>query len=572
MAVVPEFVFELGTIIVIAATLAVIIKSMKQPPIIAYILTGIISGPLVLNLFKSNELVNLFATLGITFLLFIVGLSLNFKSLKKTGKAALTVGVTQVVITSLIGFLVSLLIGFSYTPAFYVAAALAISSTVIVMNILSEKRETETLHGKISIGILIVQDFIAALILVIIPFINNTFSSIIENIGIGIGLIFGIFLISRYLLPSLFKIAAKSQEVLFLVSIAWAVGVAALFNFFHFPIELGALIAGMSLSSSKFSFEISGKIKGLREFFVIIHLIFFGSLLTGPITWNMIGNAGIFSLIVLIGNPLIVMTIMKRFHHKKRTNFLTGINIAQLSELSLIIAFLGFAAGAITQGTFSLIILTTLITITISTYAIEHGKKLYQKISHLLKSFEEPRKTNHEKNKAKNLRKYDVILFGYNRIGFNLLKGLRKANKKFLVIDYNPDTIDLLEKNDVPVIYGDANDPEFLEDLKLTEAKSIISTIPDLETNLTIAEHIKRKNIVFIPTSHSIEDTRGLYKAGADYVIMPHFLGGEHVSHLVTDKNLNKNSLKRESKRQKKELTERTFEGHTHPNRESYGK
>jgi len=572
MAVVPEFVFELGTIIVIAATLAVIIKSMKQPPIIAYILTGIISGPLVLNLFKSNELVNLFATLGITFLLFIVGLSLNFKSLKKTGKAALTVGVTQVVITSLIGFLVSLLIGFSYTPAFYVAAALAISSTVIVMNILSEKRETETLHGKISIGILIVQDFIAALILVIIPFINNTFSSIIENIGIGIGLIFGIFLISRYLLPSLFKIAAKSQEVLFLVSIAWAVGVAALFNFFHFPIELGALIAGMSLSSSKFSFEISGKIKGLREFFVIIHLIFFGSLLTGPITWNMIGNAGIFSLIVLIGNPLIVMTIMKRFHHKKRTNFLTGINIAQLSELSLIIAFLGFAAGAITQGTFSLIILTTLITITISTYAIEHGKKLYQKISHLLKSFEEPQKTNHEKNKAKNLRKYDVILFGYNRIGFNLLKGLRKANKKFLVIDYNPDTIDLLEKNDVPVIYGDANDPEFLEDLKLTEAKSIISTIPDLETNLTIAEHIKRKNIVFIPTSHSIEDTRGLYKAGADYVIMPHFLGGEHVSHLVTDKNLNKNSLKRESKRQKKELTERTFEGHTHPNRESYGK
>jgi len=571
MAAVPSFVFELGMIIVIAAALALIVRMFRQPPIIAYIITGIVSGPLVLNLFKSNELVDLFATLGITFLLFIVGLSLKFKSLKSTSKTALTTGVSQVAITGLIGFLVSIALGFSYKPAFYIAAALAISSTVIVMNILSQRRETETLHGKISIGILIVQDFIAALILIIIPFINNGFTSIIEHIGIGVGLIAGVFLVSYYILPKIFNIAAKSQEVLFLVSIAWAIGVAVLFNYFQFPIELGALIAGMSLSSSKFSFEISGKIKGLREFFVIIHLIFFGSLLAGPITWEMARNAGIFSLIVLIGNPIIVMTIMRRFHHKKRTNFLTGISIAQLSELSLIIAFLGFAAGAITQGTFSLIILTTLITITISTYGIKHGKQLYHKISHLLKPFDE-KWEHHEKIKSKSTKKYDVILFGYNRIGYNLVKELERAGKKFLIIDYNPDTIKKLEENNIPAIYGDASDSEFLGDLKLRESKSIISTIPDLEINLTIAEHIKGKGIVFIPTSHTIEDTKGLYKAGADYVIMPHFLGGEHVAHLVTDKNLNKNSLKKESRKQKKELSERALQGHTHPNREDFGK
>ncbi len=568
MAAVPSFVFELGIIIVIAAGLSIFARLIKQPPIIAYIIAGIISGPLVFDLFHSNELVDFFATLGVTFLLFIVGLSLNFKSLKNTGKTALTVGVSQVVITASIGFIISLILGFSYTPAFYIAAALAISSTVIVINLLSQKRETDTLHGRISIGILVVQDFIAGLVLLIIPFINSSFSSLIGHIGLGLALIGGVFLLSYFIMPKIFNIAAKNQEVLFLVSLAWAVGVAALFNSLNFPIELGALIAGMSLSSSRFSFEISGKIKGLREFFIIIHLIFFGSLLVGPLTWNMILYAGIFSLLILIGNPLIVMTIMRRMHHKRRTGFLTGINIAQLSELSLIIAFLGFAKNAITQETFSLIILTTLITIIISTYGIENGKKIYSKIFHLLKPFEETKKYT-EEIKKKTSKKYDVILFGYNRIGFNLLKKLRKEKKKLLVIDYNPETIKTLEKYKVPAIYGDAGDPEFLEDLKLERANCIVSTIPELETNRTIAKHLPEE-VTFIPTSHTIQDTKKLYKEGANYVIMPHFLGGEHISNLITGKNLNK-ILKKESKKQNKELKERTREGQTHPNKEDYG-
>ncbi len=570
MAAVPHFVFELGIIIVIAAILSIFTRLIKQPPIIAYIIAGIVSGPLVLDLFHSSELSNFFATLGVTFLLFIVGLSLNFKTLKNTGKTALTIGVSQVVITASIGFIISIILGFSYTPAFYIAAALAISSTVIVINLLHQKRETDTLHGKISIGILVVQDFIAGLILLIIPFINNGVSSLIGHIFLGLGLIGSIFLVSYFVMPKVFNIAAKNQEVLFLVSLAWAVGVAVLFNHFGFPIELGALIAGMSLSSSKFSFEISGKIKGLREFFIIIHLIFFGSLLVGPLTWNMVLYAGIFSLLILIGNPLIVMTIMRHMHHKRRTGFLTGINIAQLSELSLIIAFLGFVKGAITQETFSLIILTTLITIIISTYAIESGKKIYSKIFHLLKPFEETKKYN-EEIKKKTSKKYDVILFGYNRIGFNLLKKLRKEKKKLLVIDYNPDTIKTLEKYKIPAIYGDASDPEFLDDLKLNKAKCVISTIPEIETNLTIAEYLpKKEKVIFIPTSHSIKDTKRLYKAKANYVIMPHFLGGEHIANIITGRNLNK-ILKKESKRQNQELKERTLEGQKHPNKEDYG-
>lgn len=571
MAAVPGFIFELGAIIIIAAALALIVRLLRQPPVIAYIIAGIISGPLVFNLFKSNELVDLFATLGVTFLLFIVGLSLSFKSLKKTGKTALTVGVTQVLVTGGIGFVLALILGFTYTPAFYIAAALAISSTVVVMNILAQRKETETLHGRISIGILIVQDFIAALILIIIPFIDASTSSIVEHIGIGIGLIAGVFLVSYFLMPRILKLAGKNQEILFLVSIAWAVGVAGLFSYFNFPIELGALIAGMSLSSSRFSFEISGKVKSFREFFIIIHLIFFGSLLTGPIDSGMLAKAGLFSALILIGNPLIVMTTMRLFNHKKRTNFLTGTHIAQLSELSLIIAFLGFSKNSITQETFSLIILTALITITINTYGIEHEKKIYNKIHHLFNVFDGKGHKSENTKKHKST-KYDVILFGYNRIGFNLLKELQKAKKKCLVIDYNPDTIESLEKKKIHAIYGDADDSDFLEDLNLDEAKTVISTIPDLETNLNIAEHVDKKKVRFIPTSHSIGDTNELYEAGADYVIMPHFLGGEHIANLVTRKNLDRKTLKQKSKKQIKELTERATKGHTHPKNEDYGK
>lgn len=561
--------FELGLIAVLAAGLALIGKKVKQPTIIAYLLTGIIAGPLFLNIIKSTELIEIFSHLGVTFLLFIVGLSLDFRVFKQIGKVATVTGVGQIILTSMVGFIIALYFGFSFTPAIYLAAALAFSSTVIVINVLSEKRELDTLHGRIALGILLVQDFVAAAFLILIPILGSAdLSLIIEQVIKGVLLIFGVFIISSIVIPQILKSAAKNQETLFLFSLGWAFIVAIAFYELGLSIEAGALIAGMSLASSKFSTEISGKIKSLREFFVIIHLIFFGTLLVGPITDEMLVQTGVFSALIVLGNPLIIMSAMKLFGYKKKLNFKTGISIAQISEFSLILVFLGFSQGAVSQQVLSLTILIAITTIAISVYGMFYSNKIYKLMSPMLGIFDGKGNAG---ERVLSRKKYDIILFGYNRIGFSLLKAFKKSGEKYVIVDYNPETIENLSAEGVPCIYGDSTDIELLNDLRLGDARMIISTIPDLESNLMILSEIKNDKVIFIPTSHSITDTKKLYEAGADYVIMPHFLGGDYVAEKIVHNRLDKNWLRKERKKQMSDLEERERQGHTHPNKEGHG-
>jgi len=346
---------ELALIIGVAAVLALIGRLIKQPPIIAYLVTGIIIGPFAFGILSSTEIVQTLARMGVAFLLFIVGLNLDFRVLKEVGIVSLVVGIGQIIITAGIGFGIALWLGFAYVPSLFIAAALAFSSTVVVVKLLSDKNELETLHGKIALGILIFQDFVAALVLMIIPVLGpglGDFTVIFLQLGKAILLIVGMFLFAYIFLPGVLSIAAKNQEVLFLFSVAWALLFAVLFDFLGFSLEIGALLAGMALASSKYSLEIRGKIKGLRDFFVVLFFVYFGSQLVGPITSKLIIQALIFSAFVLIGNPIIVMTLMRMFGYKKRTNFFTGISLAQISEFSLILILLGFTLGFISQELF----------------------------------------------------------------------------------------------------------------------------------------------------------------------------------------------------------------------------
>lgn len=562
---------EVGLVIGIAAVLALIGRGIRQPTIVAYLIAGIIAGPLVLGIINSTDLIKIFAHIGITFLLFVIGLSLDFRVLKQIGKVAIVTGISQFLITAVLGFLIAIKFGFSQIQASFLAIALAVSSTVVVMTLLSEKREIDTLHGKIAIGILIVQDFIAVIALLLLPTFGQgvAFIPAIEQLVKGALLVAVVFAFTYLVIPGILTIAAKNQEVLFLFSVAWALLVASLFYWLGFSIEIGALIAGMSLASSKFSLEISGKIKGIREFFVIIHLVFFGSLLTGPINAQVISSTLIFSALVLIGNPLIIMAILRGFGYKKRTNFLTGLSVAQISEFSLIIVFLGFTSGLIGREILSLTILVALVTITISSFGIHYSQKIFNILSPALNIFDG--KGEKSEKLIKLNKEYDIILIGYNRIGFNLVRAFEKAKKSYLIIDYNPKTIEELKDRNIPCVYGDANDSEFLDEIDLNRAKIVISTIPDLDTNLTIMNRFRNKdNPIFMPTSHDIPDTERLYKEGAIYVIMPHFLGGSYVADMFSEGKFNKKELEKEADRQLQELEERLSQGHVHPNRERH--
>jgi hypothetical protein len=255
------------------------------------------------------------------------------------------------------------------------------------------------------------------------------------------------------------------------------------------------------------------------------------------------------SLFVLIGNPLIVMIIMGFMGFTKRTGFLAGLTVAQISEFSLIFVAMGVALGHVTPEILSFVTFIGLITIAGSSYLIIYADYIYSKISPFLQIFERKR-TNEHKSLIKN-KYHDVIIFGTNRIGRNILSSFKKTKKKVLVVDYNPDTIVKIRKEGQECLYGDASDPEVMEEINFQKVKMVISTVSDIETDLFIIRYVKSKNpdaIIILVSQQSIKAAE-LYDAGANYVIMPHFLGGEHASHIVETHKFNAKKFKKEKEK-----------------------
>lgn len=564
-----EVFIELSIIIGITVLIAGIMRLLKQPLIIGYILAGVVVSPYFLNLVRSTETITLFSQIGVAFLLFIVGLSLSPRVIREVGKVSLITGLGQIVFTSLIGFFISRLLGFSVIVSLYIAMALTFSSTIIIMKLLSDKKDLEKLYGKISIGFLLVQDiFVIILLLVISSFSGKLdISSLpLGTLLMGVLFIAMLFLISIYVLPHLSKFFAKSQEFLFLFSIGWGLGLAALFYYIGFSMEIGALVAGIALSMSPYHYEISSKMRPLRDFFIILFFILLGSQMVFGDIGRFIIPALIFSLFILIGNPLIVMILMGILGYKKKIGFQAGLTVAQISEFSFILVVLGIRVGHLTNEILSLITLVGIITIAGSTYLILYSEKIYPHLAKYLSIFER-KKVKEEK---KDFGDYDLVLFGYNRIGHDILRSFRKLKKKYLVVDYNPETILELKKNGINSRYGDIGDDEFLNELDLNDVKMIVSTIPEFETNLLLINKVRQTNekAIVIVISHNIEDANRFYKEGANYVILPHFLGGDYTSKMISDYGFDMDKFDKERKEHLKYLKTKKKLGHEHPKAE----
>jgi len=274
-------------------------------------------------------------------------------------------------------------------------------------------------------------------------------------------------------------------------------------------------------------------------------------------------HALILSAIVLIAKPLIFMALSAFFKYTKRTNFLVGTTLAQISEFSLIVLILGVAVGHITAEILHTLTLTLIITIFFSTYMIIYSKAFYKKIYKFASLFERKR-VKREKDIRK---KYDTILFGYNRIGFSILRSLKKIKKKYLVVDFNPDTISDLKKFDIPCLYGDVDDTELLRELPLDKINMAVSTVPEFETNVLLIETIRLVNpkAIIIVRAHSIPKAMQLYEEGASYVLTPHFLGGEYVAKMIRESKTSRVEYKEERTKHIKMLKEIAKRGHEHP-------
>ncbi len=538
----PTIFIELSKILIITVFVTAIMHLFKQPSTIGYILSGIIVGPSVLGLVNSTSVFTVFSQIGVSLLLFFVGINLNPKVIKEVGKVSLITGLGQVLFTSGVGFLIAYMLGFSVVVSAYISIALAFSSTIIIMKLLSDKKDLDSLYGRISVGFLIIQDFIAIAILLVISSINSggsLTSLAIESIFKGIGGILVLLFITVHGLPRLTKVIANSQEFLLLFSITWCFAIATIFHYLNFSIEIGALLAGMTLSLSAYHFEISSKLKPLRDFFLTLFFVMLGSQM---MFGNVISNIGIillFSFFVLVGNPIIVMILMGVMGYTKRNSFLCGLTVAQISEFSLIVVSMGVYVGHVSQEILSILTAVGLITFAGSTYLILYSNKIYLFLSKYLSVFEKKGKkvdehVYHETND------HDIILFGYNRIGFDVLESLKRIKKKFLIIDYDPEVITKLNKDGFDCRYGDCDDKELLNEINFDKAKMVISTIADVKTNILLINHIKSENsdVIISVVSNQIEDAVELYEQGATYVLMPHFLGGKHFSTMIETNKL----------------------------------
>jgi Kef-type K+ transport system membrane component KefB len=557
---------QLSLVLLIVLGVSLVMRILKQPLIIGYIIAGILIGPVVFDLLPHTETISTFSEMGIAFLLFIVGLHLSPKVIREVGKISLITGIGQVLFTSIIGYFICLALGFNSITSVYIAVALTFSSTIIIMKLLSDKDALDKLYGKISIGFLLIQDLIAIIILIVISSFSGKGSgatSALLTLGKGTLIIAVLFPLCYYLLPKFSSFFAKSQEFLFVFAISWGLGFAALFSYMGLSIEVGALIAGVLLSVSPYGYEISSKLKSLRDFFIISFFILLGSQMIFTDISRYIIPAIVLSLFILIGNPLIVMILMGLFGYGKNTGFMAGLTVAQISEFSLILVALGAKLGHVSNEILSFVTIIGLITIAGSTYLIMYSDKVYQKISKRLGIFEKKK----IKEKLIISENYEYVLFGENRIGFSIMKKFIELKKKYIIIDFNPERVKKLQKRGINCVYGDVSNSDLIDELKLDKAKLIVSTIPETEVSTMLLNKIKRKNknAIVIVTGRQISEAFDLYKTGADYVIMPHFLGGEYTAEIIEKAGDEKVEYEIEKARHIADLKDRLKEGQEHP-------
>lgn len=527
---------EIGFLFLFATAAAFVVRFFKQPITPFLIIAGIIAGP-ILHFINPSPTIMSLSEAGIAFLLFIVGIEMNFGKNKRPNKVILFAVITaiiQIITFILLALLIGKFLHLDRLYTFYLALAITFSSTMLVIKLLTDKNELLTIHGKTAVTILLVQDIFAIIALGFVSSLND-FS--LSHTGITflkiILLLSSAFILKKLVYPRIFKFAAQSQELLFLATISVVLGYGILANILGLSIAIGAFIAGISLTGSDFAYEMSAKVRPLRDFFATLFFVTLGILIVPS---ALKGNYSLIAIIVLISavvKPIFIFFSLIILRFRTTTALRTALSLGQVSEFVLIAGLIGLSLGQINEQLFSILAASLIITAIISSYLINYMTFFTEHIYHPAKIFE--RKSAHLYEKMPAELKNHAIIFGYHRTGEKIAETLKKMKRELIVVDFNPDIIDELRQKKIDHLYGDMTDKEILDKVNFPEAKIIISTIPDLKKNIAMIVMIRAKNpqaSIYV-VAKEIEEALELYDAGADYVILPHFLGGQHTSLLI---------------------------------------
>ena len=535
---------QLSLVIVLAAVVSVAMRWLRQPLIIGYIITGIIAGPSFLSLLHDRSAFDTFSEIGIVLLLFIIGLELNARVVRQLGKVAFFTAFVSLILMMSLGFTAATLLHFTKTEAVLTGLALFFSSTIIIAKVLSDKNELTRLHGRIAVGVILIDDLVATIALLFVA-ANSGHSLSAGEVGWlfakGAALLIGFGFLGAKVLPAVTRFVASSQELLFLFALAWGFGVATLVNKAGFSVEIGALFAGVTLAHLPYAHEIGSRLKPLRNFFIVLFFITLGENLNLGHLESALVPALVLSALVIIAKPFAVMSALGFLRYTKRTGFKAAINLSQISEFSIILIVLAQQSGLVSEKLSAVTTIVAFITIAVSTYLMQYDNSLYAKLEKVLRIFERRETREHESR----VNTHPLILFGYKKGGHEFVKTFRAMKKPFLVVDYNPDVIELLDRLHIESLYGDATDGELLAELHLSKTKLAVSTITDFQTNRALVRHLHHHNKEMVILCHADDYNQAaeLYQLGATYVMLPHFIGSERMSMFIHRNGLRKKSF-----------------------------
>lgn len=533
-----NFFIQLAIISGLSSILGYIVVKSKLPLLIAYLVGGLLIASTAIFDPRASEVLHFLPDIGIAFALFLVGMELDFREIKNLGKPIIIAGTLQVIVTTTVGSFIARLLGFGVAESWYLGVGLSFSSTILVVKLLIDKNDVNALYGKLAVGILLLEDLLAVLLLVVLTATTSVLGLGLQQtipilaLALKVILFFGLALIlSKFVLPAIFKAVSRQTELLFITALAWCFIYVSLAILAGFSVVVGAFLAGIALANSPLHYQIQGKVKPLREFFVMLFFVYLGTQVDFSRINTIYPLMLIFTAYTLLFKPAIFLLVLGIFGFRKHTIFQTALSLTHISEFSLILLLVGFRGGAVSQSALTTIALSGVLSMIIGSVMITHANKLYKKLGKAIGFFERKnfKHSLEQSNHGDGSLKGYVFLIGARRIGGEIVRFLKRENIPQLVLDFNPHQVDILMKEKVPVLYGDIGDPEILEVLNLQDARLIISTSANLDDNKLLLEELRSRkiNLPTIVRAETADDARDLYQAGADYVIMPDILAGD---------------------------------------------
>ncbi|MDV6237410.1 cation:proton antiporter [Leptospira ellisii] len=533
---------DIALSIIFATFFSHIARITKQPLILGYVAGGLLLGPnLGFGLVVNKESIELISEIGLILLLFIIGLEIDLKELARMGKSMFILGISQFVFCVLFGlvFFQKILSSSGKFDLLYFSIALAISSTMIVVKLLHDKFEVSTIAGRLTIGVLVLQDIWAIIFMGVQPNLQDPqILKIVSSLGIGLVLIGVAFLISRFFLSRLFQAAASKPELILITSIAWCFLLCGLAERAGLSKEMGALIAGVSIAAFPYGADVIAKLSGIRDFFITLFFVALGMKIPIPslliVTVSLIAVA-----FVLVSRVVTVATPVFLSGKGLRAGIVTGLNLAQISEFSLVILSLGMGYGHISQELESTVLTSMILASVVSTYIILFNDPISRFILRILGLIGiKERAERKTESDLTGQPKRDIVILGYFRIAQGLLEGIEREKpewlNRILIVDFNPVFRQSLEAKGIRWAYGDLANPETLHHLGIEDARYIICTISDMilkgTTNRRLLESLKgishHGQPSIILTTDDATEAAVLVESGAAHVIVPGRISG----------------------------------------------